>query len=169
MKMRKLILLAASLIFLPAIAMAQETPQTEVMFGYSYFRFNPNGSGVNLNGWNASLAGNVSKSFGLMADFSGHYKSGSNLYLFLFGPKFASYTNRTITPSLHVLFGGARAGNGGSETTFAMALGGGIDVNVHKKLALRLAQADYVLTRFGDDNQNNVRLSFGLTLRFGSK
>jgi opacity protein-like surface antigen len=167
--MRKLMLVSGLLIFLPVIATAQQTPQAEVMVSYSYFRSNPDGSGINLNGWNASLGGNVNKWFGLLADFSGHYKSGANLHLFLFGPKFASYASNTVTPSFHVLFGGARAGNGGSETAFAMALGGGIDVNVHKKVAIRLVQADYVLTRFSDDNQNNARLSFGLTFRFGSK
>lgn len=167
--MRKLMLVAGLLIFLPMIATAQETPQAEVLLSYSYFRFKPDGKGVNLNGWNASLAGNVNKWFGLMADFSGHYKSGSNLHLFLFGPKFASYANRSVTPSFHVLFGGARAGDGGSDTAFAMALGGGIDANVRKNVAVRLIQADYVLTRFGDNHQNNARLSFGLTFRFGSK
>lgn len=35
-----------------------------------------------------------------------------------------------------------------SSTTFATALGGGVDITVNRHLAVRLIEADYLLTRF---------------------
>jgi hypothetical protein len=44
-----------------------------------------------------------------------------------------------------------------------MALGGGIDAKVADKVFVRIIQADYVMTTFGDSrHQNDARLSFGL-------
>jgi hypothetical protein len=48
----------------------------------------------------------------------------------------------------------------------SMVLGGGVDVAVHRNLAVRLIQADYFLTRFGGASQNNARISTGLVFRF---
>ncbi len=55
-----------------------------------------------------------------------------------------------------------------------MALGGGLDVNVHDRVAIRLVQANYVLSRFEGfsgrtENQHNARLSFGVVFRLGSR
>jgi outer membrane protein OmpA-like peptidoglycan-associated protein len=62
-----------------------------------------------------------------------------------------------------------------SETVFAMALGGGLDVKVRDHLALRLVQAEYLMTRFRDPStiageraaRHNIRLSTGIVFRFG--
>ena len=53
-----------------------------------------------------------------------------------------------------------------SENTFALALGGGIDAGLSDSISFRVAQVDYLLTRFGDQSQNNVRISTGIVLRF---
>jgi len=50
-----------------------------------------------------------------------------------------------------------------------MAFGGGLDVAPHPRVAIRVIQADYLATRFADDWQNNLRLSFGIVLRFGAR
>jgi opacity protein-like surface antigen len=54
---------------------------------------------------------------------------------------------------------------GGSDTSFATALGGGLDYKIIRPVAWRL-QGDYVTTRFFGATQNNVRLSTGIVLRF---
>jgi hypothetical protein len=54
---------------------------------------------------------------------------------------------------------------GGSDTSFATALGGGIDYKILRPLAWRF-QGDYIQTRFFSTTQNNLRLSTGIVLRF---
>ena len=48
-----------------------------------------------------------------------------------------------------------------------IAIGGGIDVNVNEKFAVRVIQADYYMTRQMERWMNNVNLSFGLVFRIG--
>jgi hypothetical protein len=52
-----------------------------------------------------------------------------------------------------------------TDTSFATAVGGGIDYKIIKPIAWRV-QGDYVQTRFFDTTQNNVRISTGIVLRF---
>jgi len=116
----------------------------------------------------------------------------ANVVSYLFGPK-VSYHAGPITPFVQGLFGGVHgSGSGGtfctvggaivrpegttittcsgSENAFAAALGGGVDWNATPHIGVRLVQAEYVLTRFGfglpNYNQNNVRVSAGVTFRW---
>jgi opacity protein-like surface antigen len=54
---------------------------------------------------------------------------------------------------------------GSSDTSFATAVGGGIDYKIIRPIAVRL-QGDYVQTRLFGATQNNVRVSTGIVLRF---
>jgi len=90
----------------------------------------------------------------------------------------ATATSPELGEYRHVLFGGARgsgettaAGVSGpiSDTGFALALGGGLDVNAGKHVAFRIGQVDYLLTKTFGGSQHNVRYSAGLVFRFGSK
>jgi hypothetical protein len=47
-----------------------------------------------------------------------------------------------------------------------MAYGGGLDVRVAKRLAVRMGQFDYVRTQFNSGSQNHFRYSSGIVLRF---
>src|SRR5213596_2891209 len=74
--MQKFAIGVVFLCLLPLAAMAQDTPKAEVFGGYSYLRVNELsglGIGLNLNGWNGSVTGNVNDWFGVKADFSGQY------------------------------------------------------------------------------------------------
>jgi opacity protein-like surface antigen len=162
-----------------------EYPIVEVFGGYSYLRANP--EGFNLNGWNASVAGNITRWFGIEGDFSGHYGhhhfgsiSGVDIdhYTIMGGPRLA-YRAGSITPFAHFLIGAARAGTKtiefGSTSDWAIAtvIGGGVDINLSKSVAVRAAQADYLMTRFDtghhDERQNNFRFSAGIILKLGSQ
>jgi hypothetical protein len=63
----------------------------------------------------------------------------------------------------------------GSETAFAMAAGGGLDIRVSKHFSFRPVSVDYVLTRFpslttGENlNQNSIRASAGFLFTFGEQ
>lgn len=145
-----------------------------------------------LIGWNGSLEAKVLPVLGIVADFSGHYgtetvgslllcrgsgpppfaspcteNDSANLYTFMFGPQVSLPLGR-FKPYAHALFGAALyrelAFFGGSDTSFADALGGGLDVSVIPWVAWRV-QADALQTRF-PSLQNSLRLSTGVVFRF---
>jgi hypothetical protein len=190
--MRKFWLGISLMLLIPMAAMAQgEYPKAELFGGYSYFR--ANSDGFNLSGWNASVTANITNWFGVEGDFSGHYGSPRvygfevpfvdvSSHTFMAGPKL-TYRANTVAPFAHFLIGAARASTGAfgyslSDTALATVVGGGVDINVSKSLAIRAIQADYIMTRFQvgpqiafsglDDRQNNFRLSVGLVLKLGN-
>ncbi|MGA9668938.1 MAG: OmpA family protein [Terracidiphilus sp.] len=156
---------------------------------------------VDLNGGSTSLAFNFNRYFGIVGDFGGFNDSrllltGGNLsqdrqidkgtvFTLLAGPRLSFRNFDRITPFVQVLAGGTRASEitlSGctnncqllpKEYAFAMTAGGGLDLNIHHHIALRLVQAEYLMTRFSDFNtgftgtQNDMRLSTGLVFRFG--
>lgn len=167
--MRKFVVAVGLLGLFALPLLAQDAPKAEVFGGYQYTRINPGGE--NFNGWNAALTWNATQTLGLTADFSGAYKSIAGISLkqhtFLFGPTLAARSSETFTPFVRALFGGAHFSAAGfSDTAFAMALGGGVDVKVLDNIAIRAIQADYLMTRFGSNTQNNVRISAGVVFRF---
>jgi opacity protein-like surface antigen len=75
-----------------------------------------------------------------------------------------------------VLFGVVRAtasiaGTSGSDTRFAMSVGGGFDYKLSDHFAIRPVKVDYLLSRFPEtgtnaQTQNNLRVSTGVVFRF---
>jgi len=102
-------------------------------------------------------------------------------FAFLAGPRFALRKSESVTPFAHALIGIDRgemsaeasamgfseSEDVGSDTGFALALGGGLDLNVNRNFAVRLIQADYYLTNNWDERMNNFVLAFGVVIRFG--
>jgi hypothetical protein len=193
--MQKLFFIAALALALPVIAQAQESPRTEIFGGYSYIRLDDNdvvGLDRDLNGFNVSSNFTLfGKSLGLKADVSGHFgdslvtflpRTDFRQYLFLFGPQFSLRKSERFQPFAHVMAGFAYSQTKNdtllidlTDTGFAFAAGGGVDVKtpLGSKLAVRLIQADYVLTRFDDGvggriSSHNIRASTGIVLRFGT-
>jgi opacity protein-like surface antigen len=84
------------------------------------------------------------------------------------GPRVSVSVGR-FTPFAHALFGGAHINDSGaasnSDTSFATAIGGGLDYKFIKGVAWRF-QGDALHTHFFGAGQNNLRLSTGLVLRF---
>jgi opacity protein-like surface antigen len=172
-----------------SFASAQIPTSGNVFFGYSYYNTDLSSiDRANTNGWEASVEGKVIPFLGFVADVDGHYGSqnfpagcplgpgggsgcptfnaGVTEHNFLFGPR-VSFSVGKFRPFAEALFGGAHvnANAAGSDTSFATALGGGLDYKIIKPLAWRL-QGDYVQTRFFGTTQNNVRLSTGIVFRF---
>jgi opacity protein-like surface antigen len=197
---RSALALVLWMLFLGAVPLAAQTssagisenPRVEVSVGYSYVRARtviPTGCCFNMNGGSASGAFNVNSWLGIAGDFGGYYtgnvrNSGFSLEVFsyTFGPRI-SIRRRRVTPFAQALFGGGHAGDtlytvgfqqGSAPPTarnsFAMVLGGGLDVNVSRHIAIRAAQADWLYTQFPngvDNRQNNLRITAGIVFRFG--
>ncbi len=185
---RKLALIALSLLTLATLASAQ-IPSANVFFGYSYYNTDLSSiDRANTNGWEASVEGKIIPFLGFVADVDSHYGSqnfpGGCIvtngvvscgtfndsfaeHNFLFGPR-VSISIAKFRPFAEALFGGAHVSlnnGGGSDTSFATAIGGGLDYKIIRPLAWRF-QGDYVQTRFFGTTQNNVRISTGIVLRF---
>jgi hypothetical protein len=168
---------------------AGETPKTQVpnrgdvFFGYSRMgaihcqtpksgattACDPfSGKASDPSGWNASVEKKYLRYFGAVADFSGQYGDVSQRS-YLFGLRGGTWIGR-FRPFAEVLFGAIHVQENGSaasnsETSFAEALGVGVDFRLARLLSWRI-QADELKTETTAVEQNNVRLSSGLAVRF---
>lgn len=119
---------------------------------------------------------------------TGIYNSKGNMFTYQFGP---TYTYRTEATNVfgEVLFGESttngyadwvKAIDAGGGTVaapavqhpFTMLVGGGLDINVTKRIAYRPLEMDYVLTRYSNpvtfgNHQNSFRFVTGFVFRFG--
>jgi hypothetical protein len=156
-------------------ARAQDTPRVQVFGGYSYTRFDSPSFGFanasNLNGYTFSPAYNIIPGFGVVAELSGQYNSKLNLRDLTVGPQIL-FPRGNKTFFGHLLIGDGRSfvnvGLGEGDTSRAVILGGGMDLDVTPRFAWRVFQVDYVHTGLFKDTQNNVRLSTGLVYRWHS-
>lgn len=172
---RRLAVLTVVVLAVSLGCMAQD--KAELYGGYSFLRTGTglvSGSSVNANGWDFAVTGKFNRYFGVKTEINGDYASdilgtGSkgNVHNIMFGPT-VSYSVGRITPFAHALYGVSHLdGNSISgQNSFAMAYGGGVDVNFAKRLAVRLGQFDYVRTQFNSSSQNHFRYSSGIVLRF---
>jgi hypothetical protein len=157
-----------------------------------------------LHGGSTSLAYNLNRVLGVVGDFGAYTNSevrfsggytgtvdvdNANVAVmtYLLGPRLSFWKYRRITPFVQALFGGVHANLVKlanctvnctvlpSEDSFAMTAGGGLDLRVHRHVAIRLVQAEYLMTQFTSYNtgvsgtQNDMRLSSGIVFRFGGR
>ncbi len=155
-----------------------------------------------LNGGSTSIAFNFNRHLGLVADFgaytnsqmrfTGTYTSTVNVnnsnvgvLSYLIGPRLSFRKNERVSPFVQALFGGVHANQVSlagctfsctllpSQNAFAMTAGGGLDLRVRPHLAIRIIQAEYLMTRFTSyttgsaATQNDMRLSAGIVIRMG--
>jgi hypothetical protein len=166
-----------------------------------------------LMGWQASANYNLTHHLGIVGDFAGQYGTipgttvagvitvpgiGMNSYQFLFGPRLVFRGSR-VTPFVHAMFGGIREGIGSatltvlgasvttpavSSTGLGMGIGGGLDINISDRLALRVPQFDWTprhiagstttvlgttVTVPGTWATGQIRFGIGLVLKAGGK
>jgi len=145
------------------LTLAQETPKPEVFGGYQFTTMNPS---WNASGWNGQANFYITRLVGITGDFSGAYNSGEHFHTYTFGPVVSTHKG-SFSPFVHGLFGGARASAAGVGINgMAMMFGGGVDMG-RKQIAVRLFQADWLITRFsGVTEKNNARVSTGILFRF---
>lgn len=166
----------------------------ELFGGYSFVRapvrFDQLGPGLspvisttptlNLSGWEASGAVKVFGPLAFAADFGGARGSfqgaGTHLNTYLFGPQLrlpgpiSLFGHALVGDAHESIHGGiSSAGvftSGPTQSAFAAALGGGLDLHVLPFISLRAIQIDYLYTHFNATRQNQPRISAGLVLHF---
>ena len=157
-------------------------------------------------GFEANVTRYFSKHVGLSGDFAGYYrranariadtlfKADHSIYYVMGGPKVKLLNEHRANVFFHALAGAAHTGvsyrentntnpvtANDSSTRFAMALGGGIDLRISKRISARLFQMDWipmlgkdrrvtasdgtVVDIMGRAQQGNFRLSAGLVFK----
>ena len=192
--MNRLCSLGLGLLVLATCALAQTPDRVEIFGGYSYINKDftltlPTGG---LTGWDASVTFKVVRHVGIVADFSGYYPGytygcvgcgdRAKFHSFLFGPQ-ASFTVGRVTPFARFLFGDSHVHTAAdgipdlrtftSNNSFTYGAGGGADVRLTRRFALR-GQVDWLHNRFQtvDDQRtqfqipNVARISTGVVFRF---
>jgi hypothetical protein len=187
-------------LLLATAAFAQDSPKVEVSANYSYMRFNPQNNNISglgafsLNGGGGALSYFFTSMIGVKAEFEGYGSTtrnltdgtpvSGNLFTYNVGPVF-KYRTPHFQPFAEALFGGAHSNafvnicnaegsciNSPSNNAFDFMIGGGLDIPVTKLIAIRPAEVDYVLTRFGNsftvgnNNQSNFRFQAGVVFSF---
>lgn len=201
--MKSLIRLSILSILFPVMSFGQSYPKAEVVFGYSFVNVHPNLAPVtsfNANGGGAAFVYNPLPIVGIKAEFMDYTGGGGaqlraagyngnvsgNVFTYLFGPQVKKHSGR-FQPFGEALFGAAHSGAfasiyntihgvvgaGNSNNSFAMELGGGLDIPLAKHISVRPVEVDYLMTRFGATNysatQNNFRYMLGVNIAFGEK
>lgn len=188
---RNLLLLAFGLMGSGA-AVAQEatTPAAEVGFNYSYVTTMPGGAAASFGsqGGSATFVYNINRVLGVVADLGGYYNGGAanfspTTFSYLFGPRLSLRKSSKFTPYIQALVGGDRVstslvdattGNTQVQNDIAAAFGGGLDVRLTDRVAVKPFQIEYLMTQTPNiwstvNPQNNMRYSAGIVFRFGAK
>lgn len=157
-----------------APAVRAQIPKGDIYIGYSRTGTDTFYSGAGgLNGWEGAMHIKLHKPFlGIEGDLS-HYGLGANSAVsrttaFIFGPRI---TIGVLGPKVfvHGLVGGEHSSNSSgsiSDTAFAYALGGGLDLPFAPFFAWRVA-GDYIhATGRSPSGGTPARFSTGLVFRF---
>ena len=168
----------------------------------------PTAARKSFMGWQAAANLNLTHHLGIVGDFGGQYGSvagatvlgvtipgySMNSYQFLFGPRVVFRGSR-VTPFAQAMFGGIREGIGATtvsvlgvnvttpavaSTGLGMGIGGGLDINISDRLALRVPQFDWTLRHIagttvlgvtvpGTWSTGQIRIGIGLVIKTGEK
>jgi outer membrane immunogenic protein len=172
-------------------AKTPDAPRSELAVGYTYVRSNAPPGGctcINLNGANATFAWPVKTGgFALVGDFT--IAHAGNIGSTVDTLTMSTYTagvryllpvhHRPLRPFAQVLAGlahssgtlveGSNPGAANAGAAFAANIGGGLDLRVNHRFAIRLIEADYLITTFdngSNNHQNNLRIGAGVVVHF---
>ena len=139
------------------------------------------------NGFYAEFNQNITRNIGIATSFTGTYDTSDyvNLktgrafpasvqrYDVLIGPRY-NWRLSGVTPFVHAMagithmrvnFNDPLVPSTKAETSFAMALGGGLDVHAGEHFDIRVVQVDYLPTFFNSSHQNNIRVGAGIKIK----
>jgi hypothetical protein len=173
---RLLVLITIIWIVLPLSLFAQGAPKVELFAGFPHLRGENSAQILAAQG---TVTYSPLKWFSLVADGGiqfGEVFADTSIETFLAGPEFSFRApNRRFRVFAHALAGGATSpcaqftATGCQRTMrFADAIGGGVDVPVHRRLAIR-TQVDALRTGFAGKTQQYTRASFGVVIPIGKR
>lgn len=144
---------------------------------------------IPYNGVSGEVVANVTPHIGLVANVSVTFANATFLdglsgrsfnsrvtrYTLLGGPRYNFRNSSPFIPYAHALFGvtryQAKFRNGDftcpdtSETAFAMALGGGLDIRASKHIDIRAGQVDYLPVFFSGKREDGLRFTAGVKIK----
>jgi opacity protein-like surface antigen len=144
---------------------------------------------IPYNGVTTELVANVTPHIGLVTNFAATFAntdfidalSGQSFrarvsrYTLLFGPRYNWRNSSPFIPYAHALFGVARyqakfrdndfTCPDTSDTAFAMALGGGLDIRAGNHIDVRPIQVDYLPVFFSHKREDGLRFSAGIKIK----
>ena len=195
MKTTALVLVAILQAAIPLCAQVppSRTPgpaRLEVTLAYSTLRSDtiPGGSGtIWMQGGKAEFRAAFSNNFGLVGEIAGYHASDINsahedisLVSYLVGPRLSWRVHR-FTPFAQGLIGGVHGFDAifpslshstNAPDAFAMAAGGGVNIDLSRHFRFAAFQADYFLTALPNNStnrQNSLRLGSGIVFKLSSR
>jgi opacity protein-like surface antigen len=144
---------------------------------------------IPYNGVTTEVVANVHRNIGLVANFAAtfantdfvdaltgrQFKARVARYTLLGGPRFNWRNSSPFLPYAHALFGVTRyhadfrnddfTCPDTSETAFAMALGGGLDIRANHRIDIRAIQVDYLPVLFSHGREDGLRFSAGVKIK----
>lgn len=149
-----------------------------------YFGIKGDFQGYGGTEWKVNVTTPITTSAGTIP--AGTYTTDANMFTWMFGPVINLPAGKTRFFA-ETLFGGSNtsgyanlvsstgtAVKNPNQHPFTMAVGGGIDVNLNKRVALRLGEFNWILTRYTNpwtntNNQNSFRYLGGFVFKFGGE
>lgn len=182
----KAAVLVVALFALPLLASGQgflglKPPEVNVFAGYSLLRYDSVPLGfsnkLNMNGGNLELSlPNLYQGWGIVGDFSGHKNNELEMFNYTVGPQYR-FELKGIDLFGHFLMGKSRSRLLKTGTSIiepsslgiTAAFGGGVDVPIGNRFAIRALQYDYMINSAFQDHLHDMRFSSGLVISFGKK
>jgi opacity protein-like surface antigen len=163
-----------------------QTSAIELGFDYTYLHANapPAQCGCfSMNGGGGSLVINMPHGVSLVADLQAAHASRINgttqnisIFNYLFGPRYSFRSTSRFTPYGEALVGGSEELSNyafiQTKNAFAVSVGGGVSRGLTRHLAWNVVELDYIYSRLPNavnDHQNDLRVSTGITFRFGPR
>jgi hypothetical protein len=169
-----LTLLVAMLAAAPAVA--QEPPRTTIFGGYGWLReagLEGNPAVIYDKGWVASVAHRLTASrLAFVVEAGGQYRQAStiesiSLYGFLGGFRVALTRGSRLSTFAHALVGAEMFSSPGfSEAGFVFAPGAGLDVALHRRVAIRV-QGDFRMAFEEGVMFKEARVTAGIVVGLG--
>jgi opacity protein-like surface antigen len=197
--MRNLVFVAVCLLGFCAVSVAQEVPQFEVFGGWNIILPEEEVPVDFLSGWEGTFTVNANEYASAVIDVSGAYTSWEenvigmkSIHSFMAGPQFRlAQVNETFVPFIRALFGLSHVRFGDvviegeeediplndegqlNQNGFAMAFGGGLDININDRISVRPAQIEFMTVRLEAEGHsefvNNTRFAAGVIIKIGER
>ncbi len=165
-----------SLLVIPRAAKAADGVPIDVSGGYSYLH-DQDASSNFPSGWTGSVSAGINSRLSVVGELGGSYQtlttpSGNvtgHIYSFLGGARYTAYSAGKVSVFGQALIGAARSSLGADttvspETNFAFQPGGGMDVTLAPKWAVRV-QGDFRAVRVSGATTKQERIAAGIVFK----